>query len=177
MGKPHKDLWFKAAVIAVPIAGGFILVLLVLLAVRMLRSDSRHHRRLIQIRRERSLTKAQLYVTDHFIDKDKKQSTNDNQTNQPQISHVHHSHPKRDSVHSSSHRNSNSHHQHHNHHHQHRTINCPKITTNKDGHKYEQIVTQINDVNSNHCENKCRTPYPSIVVWGQPPKQDVAAVV
>ena len=55
--------------IAVPIAGGFILVLLVLLAVRMLRTDSRYHRRLIQIRRERSLTKAQLYVTDHFVDK------------------------------------------------------------------------------------------------------------
>lgn len=67
---PDKDLWFKAAVIAVPIAGGFILILLVLLAVRMLRSDSRRHRQLIQIRRERtSLTKAQLYVTDHFCDK------------------------------------------------------------------------------------------------------------
>lgn len=63
-------MWFKAAVIAVPIAGGFILILLVLLAVRMLRSDSRRHRQLIQIRRERtSLTKAQLYVTDHFCDK------------------------------------------------------------------------------------------------------------
>ena len=60
--------------IAVPIAGGFILVLLVLLAVRMLRTDSRYHRRLIQIRRERSLTKAQLYVTDHFIDKPDKQN-------------------------------------------------------------------------------------------------------
>lgn len=71
---PQKDLWFKAAVIAVPIAGGFILVLLVLLAVRMLRTDSRYHRRLIQIRRERSLTKAQLYVTDHFIDKPDKQN-------------------------------------------------------------------------------------------------------
>lgn len=71
---PQKDLWFKAAVIAVPIAGGFILVLLVLLAVRMLRTDSRYHRRLIQIRRERSLTKAQLYVTDHFIDKSDKQN-------------------------------------------------------------------------------------------------------
>ncbi|KAJ8313712.1 hypothetical protein KUTeg_008273 [Tegillarca granosa] len=64
---PEKDLWFKAAVIAVPIAGGFILVLLVLLAVRMLRTDTRRSRQLIQFRRERtSLTKAQLYVTDHF---------------------------------------------------------------------------------------------------------------
>lgn len=65
-GEDDRDLWFKAAVIAVPIAGGFILVLLVLLAVRMLRTDSQRHRRLIQVRRERSLTKAQLYVTDHF---------------------------------------------------------------------------------------------------------------
>lgn len=61
-----RDLWFKAAVIAVPIAGGFILVLLVLLAVRMLRTDSRHHRRLIQIRRERSLTKAHMFISEHF---------------------------------------------------------------------------------------------------------------
>lgn len=65
-------MWFKAAVIAVPIAGGFILVLLVLLAVRMLRNDSRRHGRLVQIRRERSLTKAQLYVTDHFSEKSEK---------------------------------------------------------------------------------------------------------
>lgn len=64
-----RDLWFKAAVIAVPIAGGFILVLLVLLAVRMLKTDSRHHRRLLQLRRERSLTKAHMYITDHFVGK------------------------------------------------------------------------------------------------------------
>lgn len=65
-----KDLWFKAAVIAVPIAGGFILVLLVLLAVRMLRADTRRHRQFIEFRRERtSLTKAHLYVTDHFSEK------------------------------------------------------------------------------------------------------------
>ncbi|XP_076439386.1 uncharacterized protein LOC143278422 [Babylonia areolata] len=63
-----RDLWFKAAVIAVPIAGSFILVLLVLLAVRMLRTDSQRHRRLVQVRRERGLRKAQLYVTDHFSD-------------------------------------------------------------------------------------------------------------
>ena len=63
----QRDLWFKAAVIAVPIAGGFILILLVLLAVRMLRHDNRRHRRLMQMNRHsRSLTKAQLYVADHF---------------------------------------------------------------------------------------------------------------
>lgn len=65
----QRDLWFKAAVIAVPISGGFILVLLVLLAVRMLRHDSRRHRQLMAMRRHRSLTKAQLYVADHFYDK------------------------------------------------------------------------------------------------------------
>lgn len=62
----QRLLWFKAAVIAVPIAGGFILILLVLLAVRMLRNDSRRHRQLMQMRRHRGLTKAQLYVADHF---------------------------------------------------------------------------------------------------------------
>ncbi|XP_064613884.1 BMP and activin membrane-bound inhibitor homolog isoform X2 [Liolophura sinensis] len=70
-----KDVWFKAAVIAVPIAGGFILILLVLLAVRMLRTDTRRHRRLLQIRRERSLTRAQLYVSDHFCSKSEKKNS------------------------------------------------------------------------------------------------------
>ncbi len=65
-----RELWFKAAVIAVPIAGGFILVLLVLLAVRMLRNDSRRHTQLMQMRRHRDIiAKAQLYVADHFCDK------------------------------------------------------------------------------------------------------------
>ncbi|CAG5134772.1 unnamed protein product, partial [Candidula unifasciata] len=68
-----RELWFKAAVIAVPIAGGFILVLLVLLAMRMLRTDTRHHRRLIHIRREHSLTKAHMYISDHFSSKSSKQ--------------------------------------------------------------------------------------------------------
>lgn len=68
-----RDLWFKAAVIAVPIAGGFILVLLVLLAVHMLKTDSRHHRRLIHLRRQRSLTKAHMYISEHFSGKGTKQ--------------------------------------------------------------------------------------------------------
>lgn len=38
-GNGGHDLWLKAATIAVPIAGGCILVLLVLLAIRMLRRD------------------------------------------------------------------------------------------------------------------------------------------
>jgi len=38
-GSVGHDLWLKAATIAVPIAGGCILVLLVLLAIRMLRRD------------------------------------------------------------------------------------------------------------------------------------------
>uniref|UniRef100_A0A8C3UQS2 BMP and activin membrane bound inhibitor n=1 Tax=Catharus ustulatus TaxID=91951 RepID=A0A8C3UQS2_CATUS len=35
-----KELWFRAAVIAVPIAGGLILVLLIMLALRMLRTNA-----------------------------------------------------------------------------------------------------------------------------------------
>ncbi|ELT89046.1 hypothetical protein CAPTEDRAFT_220461 [Capitella teleta] len=62
----QRDLWFKAAVIAVPIAGGFILVMLVLLAIRMLRTDSRRQRHLVLMRQQSSLTKARLYVADHF---------------------------------------------------------------------------------------------------------------
>lgn len=65
----NGDLWFKAAVIAVPIAGAFILTLLVLIAVRMLRTDNKRHRRLVVTQRDRGLTKAQLYVADHFSEK------------------------------------------------------------------------------------------------------------
>ncbi|KAJ8272685.1 hypothetical protein GJAV_G00092190 [Gymnothorax javanicus] len=36
-----KEVWFRAAVIAVPIAGGLILVLLIVLALRMLRSENK----------------------------------------------------------------------------------------------------------------------------------------
>ncbi|XP_043922611.1 BMP and activin membrane-bound inhibitor homolog isoform X1 [Protopterus annectens] len=39
-----KELWFWAAVIAVPIAGGLILVLLIMLALRMLRSENKRLR-------------------------------------------------------------------------------------------------------------------------------------
>lgn len=63
-----RDLWFKAAVIAVPISGGFILILLVLLAVRMLKTDSRRQRHM-QLRRHNGFAKAQLYVADHFSEK------------------------------------------------------------------------------------------------------------
>ncbi|XP_051983834.1 BMP and activin membrane-bound inhibitor homolog [Xyrauchen texanus] len=44
-----KEVWFRAAVITVPIAGGLILVLLIMLALRMLRSENR---KLLQQRRE-----------------------------------------------------------------------------------------------------------------------------
>jgi len=70
----QRELWFKAAVIAVPIAGGFILVLLVLLAVRMLRTDTQRHRQLMAMRHHRSLTKAHLYVADHFCEKGERNS-------------------------------------------------------------------------------------------------------
>lgn len=44
-----KEVWFRAAVIAVPIAGGLVLVLLITLALRMLRSENQQLR---QQRRE-----------------------------------------------------------------------------------------------------------------------------
>uniref|UniRef100_A0A8C1W192 BMP and activin membrane-bound inhibitor homolog n=1 Tax=Cyprinus carpio TaxID=7962 RepID=A0A8C1W192_CYPCA len=44
-----KEVWFRAAVITVPIAGGLVLVLLIMLALRMLHSENR---RLRQQRRE-----------------------------------------------------------------------------------------------------------------------------
>ncbi|GAA6090859.1 BMP and activin membrane-bound inhibitor homolog (Xenopus laevis) b [Tachysurus ichikawai] len=39
-----KEVWFRAAVIAVPIAGGLVLVLLIILALRMLRSENQRLR-------------------------------------------------------------------------------------------------------------------------------------
>ncbi|KAL4222988.1 hypothetical protein ACF0H5_019029 [Mactra antiquata] len=186
--KPQKDLWFKAAVIAVPIAGGFILILLVLLAVRMLKTDSRQHKRLIQIRRERSLTKAQLYVTDHFNDKEQCVVANENQiytgtSDKTQHSHVVHqcNNSKRDVNHS--HKNNNHHHHHHHHHHKH---GHNKVTTHRDGHTYEQIVTQNSESNSNNssssvCDQKCSSSrtvqHPSMVVWGKSNQMDTADAV
>lgn len=62
----RHDLWFKAAVIAVPIAGGFILILLVLLAMHMLRKDTRRQRQMLELRRQRQF-KAQLLLGDHYV--------------------------------------------------------------------------------------------------------------
>lgn len=39
-----ETLWFRAATIAVPIAGGFILIVLVLLASKMLAKESKRQR-------------------------------------------------------------------------------------------------------------------------------------
>ncbi|XP_013409167.1 BMP and activin membrane-bound inhibitor homolog [Lingula anatina] len=64
----ERELWFKAAVIAVPIAGGFILIMLVLLAVRMLKHDASRLRHRKLRHHHKTLTKAQLYVADHFYD-------------------------------------------------------------------------------------------------------------
>lgn len=192
--RPQKDLWFKAAVIAVPIAGGFILILLVLLAVRMLRTDSRQHKRLIQIRRERSLTKAQLYVTDHFKDNDnivrscysdkdnKGRPTNDGQshvTTKNKTVHSYSQSSKRD--HSHSHRNSSSSCQSCRHHHHHHKQCQPKLTTCRDGYTYEQIVTQNSESNATPCEHTCHgprtSPYTSVIVWGKSKQADSADVV
>uniref|UniRef100_T1IKU3 BMP and activin membrane-bound inhibitor homolog n=1 Tax=Strigamia maritima TaxID=126957 RepID=T1IKU3_STRMM len=66
----QQDLWFSAAVIAVPIAGCVILVILVLLAIRMLKKDSKRQRQLITFRQQRHL-KAQMLLDDH-LNTDKK---------------------------------------------------------------------------------------------------------
>ncbi|KAK8727745.1 hypothetical protein OTU49_009442, partial [Cherax quadricarinatus] len=61
----HRDsevmetLWFRAATIAVPIAGGFILIVLVLLASRMLAKENKRQR-MAQVIEERCL-KTPLY--------------------------------------------------------------------------------------------------------------------
>lgn len=182
--KPQKDLWFKAAVIAVPIAGGFILILLVLLAVRMLRTDSRQHKRLIQIRRERSLTKAQLYVTDHFVDKDKMLVTNDNQIYKQKQCQVHQTdrHSDQHSQTSQNSKRENNHSQRHStcHHHRHKHSH-QKVTTSREGHTYEQIVCQNNETNSTGCDHQCNSartsPYPSVIVWGKSNQSNCADVV
>ncbi|KAG7158710.1 BMP and activin membrane-bound inhibitor-like [Homarus americanus] len=54
-----ETLWFRAATIAVPIAGGFILIVLVLLASRMLAKENKRQR-MAQVIGERYL-KAPLY--------------------------------------------------------------------------------------------------------------------
>ncbi|WAR09839.1 BAMBI-like protein [Mya arenaria] len=193
--KAQKDLWFKAAVIAVPIAGGFILILLVLLAVRMLRTDSRQHKRLIQIRRERSLTKAQLYVTDHFIDREKDKNTctigQGDSLTQPSNtiftghvnSAIHNNNSqnpnsKRETVHST-HLNSNSKCHHHHHHHHSNKNNHPKATRHRDGHTYEQILSQTNsDTSTGSGERDCQTsPHSSVIVWGKSDNTNSADVV
>ncbi|XP_022248936.1 BMP and activin membrane-bound inhibitor homolog [Limulus polyphemus] len=57
------DLWFRAAVIAVPIIGICILILLVLIAARMLRQDSRRRRQFLELQRQRQF-KAHLLLGD-----------------------------------------------------------------------------------------------------------------
>ncbi|XP_023660565.1 BMP and activin membrane-bound inhibitor homolog isoform X2 [Paramormyrops kingsleyae] len=50
-----REVWFRAAVIAVPVAGGLILALLVMLALRMLRSESRS----LRLQRQQTLARLQ----------------------------------------------------------------------------------------------------------------------
>ncbi|GBM05666.1 BMP and activin membrane-bound inhibitor [Araneus ventricosus] len=47
----RREIWFRAAVIATPIAGFCILTLLVIAAARMLRQDAERQRRLLELRR------------------------------------------------------------------------------------------------------------------------------
>lgn len=60
-GGSTTESWFTATVIAVPIVGGLILIVLVLVAVRMLQYDSRS-----SARQQRGAAKARLYIDSHF---------------------------------------------------------------------------------------------------------------
>lgn len=66
MPQTSEDVIFRAAVIAVPIAGGLILVILILMAVRMLREDYRRSDR------QNGLLKAHSFIEQHFVRKDQK---------------------------------------------------------------------------------------------------------
>lgn len=60
-----KELWFRAAVIAVPIAGGLILVLLIMLALRMLRSENKR----LQDQRQQMLSRLHYSFHGHHSKK------------------------------------------------------------------------------------------------------------
>ena len=60
----NEDIIFKAAVVAVPIAGGLILIILILMAIKMLREDRRH------ARTGGGLAKAHTFIQQHFVKKD-----------------------------------------------------------------------------------------------------------
>ena len=66
---------FQAAVIAVPIAGGLILVVLILMAVRMLRED--YNRRSDS---QTGLMKAHSFIEQHFVKKDDKKNISPSKT-------------------------------------------------------------------------------------------------
>ncbi|GAB6023110.1 hypothetical protein CHUAL_007197 [Chamberlinius hualienensis] len=75
----RQDLWFKAAVIAVPIAGGFILIMLILLAVHLLRKDNRRQRQMVELKRLKQM-RSHLLMDDESGNHHKQQ-------NLPQIHH------------------------------------------------------------------------------------------
>ncbi|XP_015912995.1 BMP and activin membrane-bound inhibitor homolog [Parasteatoda tepidariorum] len=50
-GALRREVWLKAAIIAVPVAGICILILLVAIAARMLKQDAERQRRLLELRR------------------------------------------------------------------------------------------------------------------------------
>ncbi|XP_026148074.1 BMP and activin membrane-bound inhibitor homolog a [Mastacembelus armatus] len=60
-----KEVWFRAAVIAVPIAGGLILVLLIMLALRMLRSENKR----LQDQRQQMLSRLHYSFHGHHSKK------------------------------------------------------------------------------------------------------------
>ncbi|KAK2858667.1 hypothetical protein Q5P01_003287 [Channa striata] len=60
-----KEVWFRAAVIAVPIAGGLILVLLIMLALRMLRSENKQ----LHDQRQQMLSRLHYSFHNHYSKK------------------------------------------------------------------------------------------------------------
>lgn len=58
----NNEVWFRAAVIAVPIAGGLILVVLIMLASRMLRSENKR----MQDQRQQMLSRLHYSFHGHY---------------------------------------------------------------------------------------------------------------
>lgn len=83
-GSLEGGLWFRAAVIAVPIAGSCILVILILLAVRMLRKDSRRQQQLLELRQQRHF-KACLLLGDYGYREDFDKQKSDKNGNRGEI--------------------------------------------------------------------------------------------
>ncbi|CAL1289368.1 unnamed protein product [Larinioides sclopetarius] len=63
----HQQMWFKAAVIAVPIAGGCILIMLIIMAAKMLKADYKRHKEWTEFRRQHRLNTHVVYTGEKSI--------------------------------------------------------------------------------------------------------------